>query len=362
MEHKPRDRQADEQLWARPWVRRSVVGLLAGPLAGFGLGAGSSARKKKKKKSKKITLCLNGQTLNVLKKKRGALQRQGATVGACTPCVAACTGKPCGADDGCGGTCGCPAGQVCEAGSCHACTITCPAANPAACGSALQAKLDAGGVVYACPGRYVGTYYLTTSVKLVGAGQGDDPATSTILDGNQAGRVFVTDLTTNITVDSVRITGGKRNGGSAGVVNNGTLAMRSCTITGNVVTGSNGWGAGVRQTDESDGPLTLTECTISGNQSDNYGGGVAQSNPSHAVMLTNCTIADNRAGLGAFGDGGGVFCYDGSLQIAGGSITGNSARSGGGIKATGTGSVIVSGVAMRGNLPDNCAGVTGCPA
>jgi pectate lyase len=38
----------------------------------------------------------------------------------CRPsaCAPSCAGKPCGADDGCGGSCGCPAGQTCTNGSC----------------------------------------------------------------------------------------------------------------------------------------------------------------------------------------------------------------------------------------------------
>ncbi|MFT4040825.1 MAG: right-handed parallel beta-helix repeat-containing protein [Thermomicrobiales bacterium] len=357
MEHERDDQDEDavDQVMGRRWVRRRVVGLLAGPLAGLGLGAASTAKKKKKK----VTLCLNGQTLKVPKKKRGSLQRQGATAGACTACVASCAGKPCGADDGCGGECGCPAGQVCGAGVCQACNVVCAPGDPAACGAALQARFDAGGAVFACPGRYVGRFTLNTDVALYGAGEGSDPATSTILDANQTGPVFSNYQTT--TVERVRFTGGKVENGSAGVLNAGTLTVRRSTVTGNVVTGYNGWGAGVRQNDAT-GPLTMTNCTITGNRTDNSGGGIAQSSATQPVILTNCTISDNHANLDGYGDGGGIYCWRGVVTITGGSITNNRGKDGGGIAAAPQGTVTLSGVSMSGNDPTNCVGVPGCPA
>ena len=44
---------------------------------------------------------------------------------ACPACHAACVGKPCGASDGCGGTCGCPDGLQCQEGQCLYCTPNC---------------------------------------------------------------------------------------------------------------------------------------------------------------------------------------------------------------------------------------------
>jgi hypothetical protein len=351
------DRQFDDLVRTLSRSRRSVLGL------GAALGVAPLVAEARKKK-KKVKLCLNGQTISVPKKKRGAYFNQGATAGACstTPCARSCAGKPCGAGDGCGGTCDCPAGQICGNGACHACDVTCTGADPTACGAALQARLDEGGIVYACPGRYLGTYFLWNSVTIYGAGQGDDPAANTILDGNQLGRVFVTDVDITVTVENVRITGGKRNNGAGGVVNNGTLSMRRCTVTGNVVTGTSGHGAGVRQTAEATGSLSLTDCAITNNESDNYGAGIAQANVTHPVTLANCVVSGNRAGISGLGNGGGLFCFEGSVQITGGSFTHNRAVDGGGIAVTTSGTVTLDGVAFSANTPNNCIGMAGCPA
>jgi hypothetical protein len=96
--------------------RRSmgVLGFLVGGSLAF--AGGIEARKKKKKK---VTLCLNGQTVKVPKKRKRSYLDQGATSGACSgACVRQCGGKTCG-DDGCGGSCGSCQGQLtCQGGTC----------------------------------------------------------------------------------------------------------------------------------------------------------------------------------------------------------------------------------------------------
>lgn len=74
------------------------------------------------KKKKKVTLCLDGQTFKVPKKKKKSFLKRGATPGACPPppagCTPNCAGKVCG-DDGCGQSCGtCNPGETCPAGGC----------------------------------------------------------------------------------------------------------------------------------------------------------------------------------------------------------------------------------------------------
>ena len=63
--------------WTTVGSRRPLLGLAAGALAGV-IGLVESDAKKKKKK---VTLCLNGQTITVPKKKQGSYVRQGATSG-----------------------------------------------------------------------------------------------------------------------------------------------------------------------------------------------------------------------------------------------------------------------------------------
>lgn len=321
--------------------------------------------KAKKKKKKKVTLCLNGQTIKAPKKKRKAYLNKGATPGACSssppPCVGACAGKPCGADDGCGGTCGCPADQLCQAGACHACDVTC-SGSAAQCGTALQEKLSLGGTIRVCPGRYAGILLIEpgTSVTLIGAGRGTDPTTSTILDGMQTKRVLDVEEGATAALEHIHLTGGRSNFCGGGVLNAGTPTMYRCAVTGNRVT--NASGGGLCQNSIATGSMTLTDCTISGNNADNHGGGVVHFGAGHQVTLANCTISDNHAGVGGTGNGGGVACSEGVLRITGGSVTGNSAQAGGGVWASATGTdAAVTGVAMSGNTPTNCMNVPGCP-
>lgn len=107
--------------------RRSGLGLLAGAsLPLVGLVAATDAKKKKK-----ITLCVNGKTVQAPKKKAKKLLQQGATKGACrntTKPPANCQSgqKPCG--NGCipqGDCClntDCSSGSECSNGQCVATT------------------------------------------------------------------------------------------------------------------------------------------------------------------------------------------------------------------------------------------------
>lgn len=108
-----------------------------GALMALGLGASvlpgtTEARKKRKKK---ITLCQNGQTIKV-KKRKYKQKYPGATVGACpacTPTTCAAQGKTCGPlADGCGrtlvcGACGMGDTPSCRnTGVCGPCFGVCP--------------------------------------------------------------------------------------------------------------------------------------------------------------------------------------------------------------------------------------------
>ena len=60
-----------------------------------------------------------------------------------TCCVSDCAEKPCGADDGCGGTCGCAEGGVCVAGTCKTFEPTCNP-TPIKCGDKLTGVSNGG--------------------------------------------------------------------------------------------------------------------------------------------------------------------------------------------------------------------------
>jgi hypothetical protein len=276
----------------------------------------------------------------------------------CTPTTCAAEGIDCGTiPDACGGTlnCGtCSGDAICDSGVCRTCTVTCEG-NNAACGAALQTALDAGGTVVACPGRYIGNFLLdTANVTLIGAGEGDNPASNTILDADQSGRVLEIASGFSATLVTLRITGGNGTGASSGVRNVGTLTMTSCTVIDNTTTGGSG---GISHNQNATGPLTLNECTVADNSCDLSGGGITQPNPTQPVTLNNCTVSGNDAGE----FGGGITVQNGTLNVNGGSITGNTAGTdGGGIFNSEFGTVNLDGADVSGNSPNECTNVTGC--
>ena len=147
-------------------TRRSLAGVAALGLATLPMLPDDSAAKKKKKKTT-VTLCLNGQTVQVKKNKLGKFRatNPGATVGACQascrPTTCGAAGYECGPlADGCGGTvqCGeCGAGSfdqalTCVEGLCRTCGGACPA-NTGTCVNAIDGTTDCAGLVatFGCP-------------------------------------------------------------------------------------------------------------------------------------------------------------------------------------------------------------------
>jgi hypothetical protein len=191
----------------------------------------------------------------------------------------------------------CPANQICLlSGVCQPCTISCTG-TPAECGEALQAALDGGGTIYVCPGNYRGGFILETAARVVGAGDGSDVASNTILDASDMGRV----LTINSGVETVELERLLLTDGTApqggGILHGGTaLRMTECTVRGNF---SDGSGAGISVF----GSLEMTRCTVRDNHAIGVlgqGGGILVG---ANTTLTDCLVADNRASV----EGGGIW-------------------------------------------------------
>lgn len=345
-------------------------------LGGLGLATGASwlsdaadAKKKKKKK----------------KGKKGKKKDKPTPPPPTTPpppppppgCTPTCTGKPCGTDDGCGGICGCAAGSVCYERVCQPCTVTC-VGNDATCGDTLKTALAAGGTVFACPGRYVGNYELTNAnLTLVGAGAGDDPASSTILDANQSGRVLLVKEGATAALHTLRLTGGSlpSGEGGGGVRNEGTLTLNGCTVHKNAA----GFGAGILHA--SLASLSLTGCTVSENTSVNNGGGIYGN--AGTIAINGSALTKNKADIG-----GGVYNLGSTMAINGSTMVRNRALEGGALfnQATTTfdsasrvsvniapggtggiltngGTVTLNGAKVVGNILYNCmpeGSVAGC--
>lgn len=110
---------------ARSLTRRRGLGLL-GAAAGAALWRTGNAGAKKKKKHPKrcfkvgYGFCVDGETVMVDSCGRKRLLKRGEQPGSCpVTCVPQCVDCTGGAD-GCGGTCGCPPGQVCQDATCQA--------------------------------------------------------------------------------------------------------------------------------------------------------------------------------------------------------------------------------------------------
>ncbi len=131
--------------------------------------------------------------------------------------------------------------------------------------------------------------------------------------------------------------------------------VEGMTVTNGYVDKGSPGGGGVRCYGSSP---TLTNCTITGNSARN-GGGVRCSRQS-SPTLTNCTISGNTAegGWGENGGGGGIRCYNGSNPtLIGCTISGNSADGGGGgVRCHGS-SPTLTNCTITGNSAHNGGGV-----
>ena len=148
-------------------------------------------------------------------------------------------------------------------------------------GTALQSALNSGGTIYVCPGRYVGNFTIPTGVSVIGAGEGDDPDSNTILDVGGVGRVLVINSGVGLVeLERLRVTDSNPARAGGGIEHGGTM-------------------------------LRMTACTVSGNTSAIAGGGILASGilddgvhdqrqysgrgRKGTLKMTRCTVRDNRA-------------------------------------------------------------------
>ncbi|MFT4039882.1 MAG: right-handed parallel beta-helix repeat-containing protein [Thermomicrobiales bacterium] len=320
--------------------RRSLFGLAASaplgllvtePAAAKRRRGGGARAEKKKKHGKALTYCLNGQTVSSKnKKQQKTWAAEGATAGACTggggACTPDCSSGSCGVPDGCGGQCGCAAGSICRNHACQVCDVTCTG-SAAQCGLALQAAINNGGEVHACPGRYAGPFTMTEGNNLFGAGGGTDPAVDTILDGQGTLSPVMSipdgGSPLSLALQTLRITGGGREGILA--QGRGKLILVGIVVAGNA-------GGGIRTTKE----LTMDYCEVSGNSISSatasslggrYGGGLFIEDIRGHHTIDHSQITGNSSDSTA----GGIYVTDGDFEVARSAISGNTGVTVGGI-------------------------------
>jgi hypothetical protein len=130
----------------------------------------------------------------------------------------------------------------------------------------------------------------------------------------------------SLTLTDSLVSGNRANGGSGGGLTINSLVastISGCTITGN---SANGGGGVLLESQTGSAPITFRNCTITGNQAKSIGGGFEIS--SCNVVLHNCTIAYNLAGVSGSSTGGGIRMTQGSLTLESTIVAMNSAGGG----------------------------------
>lgn len=132
------------------------------------------------------------------------------------------------------------------------------------------------------------------------------------------------------------------------------VTNQSVTIKGGLITGGKGYGdsviGGAIYVDG--GSFTMSGGTLAGNMAD-YGGGVRVGTNATFIMNENATISHNKATK----DGGGI-CVCGATKVElKGTVSENAAFAGGGIYYEGNGTHIISGATIKNNTVTTDSGV-----
>jgi hypothetical protein len=113
---------------------------------------------------------------------------------------------------------------------------------------------------------FVGELDITESITIQGLG-----ASQLAVSGNGSSRVFQISSGADVTISGLTITDGLAADG-AGIVNQGTLTLKDCSVTGNVANGEAGspvgfvgFGGGLENIYGA--TMTIDDTTISGNES-----------------------------------------------------------------------------------------------
>ena len=124
------------------------------------------------------------------------------------------------------------------------------------------------------------------------------------------------------------------------VFKNATANLNGLTITGGNA-GSKGSGGGIY---DYEGTVNLTNCTVTGNTAQ-YGGGIIVYGAGSAATLTNSIVSNNTAYWG----GGAYASYGGSLTLVNCTVSTNSSTDGGGVAAYHGSSITVTNCTVSGN-------------
>lgn len=135
-------------------------------------------------------------------------------------------------------------------------------------------------------------------------------------------------------------------GGGIGIAG-GSVTITGSIISGNVTTLS---GGGIAMINSSSATATITNSTISGNFAFS-GGGISLDQGT--LSLIGCTISGNTS---ATSRGGGIDAVDGTLQLRNSTISGNSAPSGGGVSVEATAIANIANSTIAANVATSSGG------
>jgi hypothetical protein len=184
------------------------------------------------------------------------------------------------------------------------------------------------GASNATPGADVITFLKTNGTVTLTGGQLNITDSLTIngpgankltVSGNNASRVFSVAAGATVSLVGMTIAEGARVSAGAGILNGGSLTLRSCTVTGNQLIFDAQGGGGI----SSSGVLQIFDSTIANNGGGNACGAGIRNLGTAAIV--NSTLAGNVTTVG-----GGIANF-GTMTIQSSTVSGNSANQGGGI-------------------------------
>lgn len=170
--------------------------------------------------------------------------------------------------------------------------------------------------------------------------------------GTSGGGVYAKNSTVTITDSNIHDNVGKMQGGGV-YAESCELTVSGSTIQANDAAKDAGGGIYLKASQ-----AEITGNTISDNTSLGGGGGIYSTDPSGTAEITSTLTDNDITGNATDGFGGGILVANNgqTFLITGGTISGNKARSGGGIGMTSGSQITVDGTAITGNTASSYGG------
>lgn len=189
-----------------------------------------------------------------------------------------------------------------------------------------------------------GTITLGSKLPLIADAAGltiDGTGQTVTISGNNLVSVVTVHGLASLTLNGLTIANGSTNIYGGGIENYGTLTITNSIFTGNCNSSYDGGGIYNQS-----GSVTITDSIFTGNTAahGNHGGGGIYS-LAGIVTIVNSTFSDNTAA-----NGGGIYCYDCTLDATSSTFSGNNVPNGsGGAIYNYSGSVTITDSTFSGN-------------